>query len=436
MSTALAIAAVTALIKEKLEERLAANGISEVIGGSVTVSAVAPDLIKGEGNSEPRVNIFLYQVTPNAAWRNRELPAHDAGGERTSNPPLALELHYLLTAYAKEDMHAEVLLGQVAQLLHELPVFSRALLAKAQEAWAEKPEQLYKKLAAADLAGQFDGIRTTPQPLSVEEISKLWSALQVSYRPSSAYQVSVVLIESQRPARSALPVQARRVRVLPMDLPYIDAVEPQTAEAGSTISILGRNLKGEVVSVRFGSIAVTPEPDRTSYARISLELPAGLRCGVNTVQVRHDIDISPDAPPPVVRPGFVSNIGAFVLRPEATAAVVPGEIEEVTENGVVWRKGPVHCGFTPRVGRRQRVVLLLNELTSVPGATAKAFSFNAPQDNGITAPGVEDTATIDIPFKIRKTAAGTYLARVRVDDAESELTADSEGKYDGPSVTL
>ena len=43
-------------------------------------------------------------------------------------------------------------------------------------------------------------------------MSKLWSAIQSHYRPSSAYQVSVVLIEGTRPAVSPLPVLSRGKR--------------------------------------------------------------------------------------------------------------------------------------------------------------------------------------------------------------------------------
>jgi hypothetical protein len=45
--------------------------------------------------------------------------------------------------------------------------------------------------------------------MSVEEMSRLWSAIQSHYRPSAAYQVSVVLIEARRPAQRPLPVISR-----------------------------------------------------------------------------------------------------------------------------------------------------------------------------------------------------------------------------------
>ena len=49
----------------------------------------------------------------------------DAQGARLTNPPLALDLHYLLTAYGSVDLNAEILLGFAMDLLNETPMLSR-----------------------------------------------------------------------------------------------------------------------------------------------------------------------------------------------------------------------------------------------------------------------------------------------------------------------
>src|SRR6266404_2868983 len=126
MSGALAIAAVTASLKDRLNNSLLDQDLSHV--GSFSVTAQPPDRIS-TGTTETNVlNLFLYQVTPNLGWRNAELPSRDNGGSRTTNPPLALDLHYLLTAYGSQDMNAEILLGYAMQLMHEFPVLTRAQL--------------------------------------------------------------------------------------------------------------------------------------------------------------------------------------------------------------------------------------------------------------------------------------------------------------------
>src|SRR5215472_5535245 len=127
MSSALAIAGVTAVIQSFLN--VVYNNPSSVLG-SVTVSAIAPDIIQagvaGGGTVQLQVNLFLHQVTYNAAWRNVEMPLLAPDGRtRLSNQPLALDLHYLLTVYAHEDSEAEVLLGYGVFFLHQNPVLSR-----------------------------------------------------------------------------------------------------------------------------------------------------------------------------------------------------------------------------------------------------------------------------------------------------------------------
>ena len=123
MSSPLAIGAVSAVLRNLLD-----NGLVDISGtlGPVTVSALAPDRIDvDEANFAPRLNLFMHQVLPNAAWRNRELPARAPTGERISNAPLALDLYYLVTAYGVADFQAEILLGYAMHLLHERSVLLR-----------------------------------------------------------------------------------------------------------------------------------------------------------------------------------------------------------------------------------------------------------------------------------------------------------------------
>ena len=126
MSSPLAIAAVTAALKDLLNDGLLNHDLSPV--GSISVTAVPPDRVV-TGQTEPnQLNIFLYQVTPNLGWRNAGLPARDGTGVRLTAAPLALDLHYLVTAYGSQDLNAEILLGYAMHLLHETPVLTRAQL--------------------------------------------------------------------------------------------------------------------------------------------------------------------------------------------------------------------------------------------------------------------------------------------------------------------
>ncbi len=143
---------------------------SGVLGSTITVSLMPPDRVVATGGAEAsQLNLFLHQVTPNQGWRNERLPSLDgAGRQRLSNPPLALNLHYLLSAYSSGDLHAEILLGYAMQLLHETPVLSRGAIRTALDpsppVGAVLPPAL-RALADSGLEDQVEQIRITPEYL-------------------------------------------------------------------------------------------------------------------------------------------------------------------------------------------------------------------------------------------------------------------------------
>jgi hypothetical protein len=211
MSSPLAIAAVTAAIKDLLNDGLLNNDLSSI--GSFTVTSLPPDRIS-TGQTEPnQLNVFLYQITPNSGWRNAMLPSRDSGGTRLSNPPLALDLHFLVTAYGAEDLNAEVLLGYAMQLLHDTPVLTRqqlrTVLGGVNPVDGTILPSPFGNMSAADLADQIELIKITPVFLNTEDLSKLWTSMQARYRPSMAYMASVVLMQSSASTRSAPPVLKR-----------------------------------------------------------------------------------------------------------------------------------------------------------------------------------------------------------------------------------
>ena len=217
MSNALAIAGVTAVLKDLLDDGMIDHAVTDTLGAGVTVSALAPDEIDLGTDKQPRLNLFLYQVTPNAAWRNMGFPACDASGRRTNNPPLALDLHYMLTAYGALDLQAEVLLGYATLLLHQTPVLSRAAILKSLNpptppVTGSLLPTVYKALQASALADQLEQIKITPEVMNTEELSKLWTAIQTHYRPTATYLVTVVLIQPTVPTSAPLPVLSRGPR--------------------------------------------------------------------------------------------------------------------------------------------------------------------------------------------------------------------------------
>jgi hypothetical protein len=452
MSTALAIAAVTAVLKDLLNNGLIDHNVSASVG-EVTVSALPPDRIDALDAelSKSRLNLFLYQVTPNVGWRNVGLPSHNGRGERVNNPPLALDLHYLLTSYGAEEFHGEILLGYGMQLLHETPVLTReairiSLAPPTPVVGGGGLPPAMQALFTSDLAEQVEQIKIIPEALNTEELSNLWPAFQAKYRPTAAYQVSVVLIESRRSTRPALPVQARRVRVIPFQHPVIDQfksqanaggpiMENQPILAGFNLVIAGRQLRGEDTLVKVGGIEVKPADGDVTESQIIVPIPGGLQAGVQGVQV---IQRTLLGSPPTPHRGFESNVAAFVLNPHL---VEPIGLANLQGTGTELRSARVDLTVDPAVGDTQRVVLFLNELIpleSPPGpeeSKAQAYSFSAPSRIPLSPPSPPGPSQI-ISIPISGVEAGDYLVRIQVDGAESPLGTDAEGRYNSPMVTI
>ena len=418
MSSPLAIAAVTAVLQKFLQNSVAKYGLDGILNGTVKVSAEAPDRIENGAASPDRINLFLFQATENQGWRNNDLPTHNANGDRISNPPLALDLSYLLTAYGSADFHAEVLLGHAMSVLHEMPVFTRDAIRAAIP--VPPPTTLPNALTNANLADQIEQIKIVPQVMPVEEISKIWSALQSQYRPTAVYKATVVLIETDKSIRPTLPVRARSIAVIPFQRPSIDLIQSQVTDAdpivadqpilaGYNLVIDGRQLRGDTTRVLIDEEEIIPADNNLSATRIIVPLPATLQPGLHAVQVVHRVDFGTGFPSDPHR-GVESNVAAFVLAPQI-----------ITPPLNAARNSTLTLNIEPQVGRAQRAALLVgNGTISIPARPTA---------------GPPTTGSLDFPIPI-DFATGPQLLRVQIDGAESPLDVDANGLFASPTITI
>ena len=128
MSDYLAVGGVSAVLRWILANALTGGGPSSIIGVSSPVTALSPDLVPTGADEQPQINLFMYYASLNASFRNNALPSQDTQGRRVSNPPLALDLHYLVSAYGKNECAPEILLAWAMQVFHETPILSRKLI--------------------------------------------------------------------------------------------------------------------------------------------------------------------------------------------------------------------------------------------------------------------------------------------------------------------
>ncbi|HYY93298.1 MAG TPA: DUF4255 domain-containing protein, partial [Pyrinomonadaceae bacterium] len=156
MSNGLAISAVTLTLQDIIRKNV------PELASMTAVTSLPPDKVTA-GDTD-QLNLFLYHVMPSAAWRNFDLPHQVRPGE-LAQPPLPLVLDYLITAYGKND---HVLLGKTMSVLHDHLLLS--------------PDEIRAVLSNTGLDQQVERVRITLQPLSLEEMYRLWNGFQTQYR--------------------------------------------------------------------------------------------------------------------------------------------------------------------------------------------------------------------------------------------------------------
>ncbi len=217
MSNALAIAHVTQALALLIE-----NNLRPEIDMAVSVETRKPP---AEPPTEPTVNVFLYQVTPNPSMRNNDLATRASDGTLLKRAVAALDLHYVISAYGEEtELVGQRLIGSVVRTLHEIPALPQDVI----EAAAELPY-----LEGSDLAESPQRVRFIPQVMDVDETSKLWGMLyQTPYTLSVVYTGTLVLIDGRDQPVPAQAVERSSVRVLPFGPPGA----PVPARAGDRSS--------------------------------------------------------------------------------------------------------------------------------------------------------------------------------------------------------
>jgi hypothetical protein len=261
MSKSQAIAAVTSMLAHQV-------GVST--GADVKIGR--PTVPEGNDAPPRKVQLFLYQVTPNAALRNVDLPTRDTAGQRImQRPQVALDLHYLFSFYGDDEkLEPQLLMGQVMRDIHARPILTRQVIATIINNIGDAERK--QIIEDSEIGNSIELVKFAPSVLSLDDMFKLWSVFsQTPYVLSVAYQATVLLIEAEETAQSALPVlqrgkDDRGVETLLAPFPIIEEVyfglpadkdavprplSYPSAKLDSVLILKGQNLGGDEVRVRF-----------------------------------------------------------------------------------------------------------------------------------------------------------------------------------------
>ncbi|MFI2372836.1 DUF4255 domain-containing protein [Streptomyces sp. NPDC018833] len=394
MSDALAVAAATETLRVVLQD-----AVGRTLDGTI-VTARPPDEAAA-GAAGAVLNLFLYRMTVDGAWRNTD-PVGARPGE-THRPPIPLVLHYMVTAYGTGgDDHsaAHRLLGAAMAAFHDRPVL--------------RPADIGSAAGFSDLHLQQEPVRISPAVMSTEEMCRLWTALGARYRPSVAYEARVVLIDSSVPGRAPLPVVRRGAEGRGPEAaaattvgawPELHALTPAVAAPGAGLVLTGGRLDAGLPSVRLthpllGGPVVLPAR-AVGATQVRATLPDDHAAGRWSVVV---VLTAPDGSERTTRSRPLDVMPRITGRLPMTAAR--------DGDGTVTLK----VGCTPQVHPGQRVELLVGDLPVPVEPVARA------------------TRTLRVRFRSPHGRPGRYALRLRVDGVDSPLTGTDAEQLDADTA--
>lgn len=175
MSEYTAIRAISESLRALLEQYITEPGVEAVV--------LSPQEMREDNRSG--VSVWLYRVTRNEHLLNQ--PPQRLSATEFARNPLPVNLHYLLTPIMTDILDEQTLLGRILQVFNDHPVLRGSHLQN-------------------DLAGSGDSFRVHLETLTLEELTRVWGALQEPYQTSLSYLVQVVSIDSEEPPRTATPL--------------------------------------------------------------------------------------------------------------------------------------------------------------------------------------------------------------------------------------
>jgi hypothetical protein len=182
------IAATTAAIKALLDR---AAGASPDFSG-VGVSAFRTEDLQTPPSAETPlvVSIYLYRVTLSSVRVGTPAVVDRLG--RRMRAPVPLDLHYLVTAWARSALMQQKLLGWAIRALDDNPVLPATLLNDGGWAGTFAPTET---------------VELSWQPLAAQEEWDLWQVAQTNQQPSATYLARGVALESLVPVTEEPLVQ-------------------------------------------------------------------------------------------------------------------------------------------------------------------------------------------------------------------------------------
>ena len=282
----------------------------------ITPSSSSPESVRASQQGDCQLSLYLLHVGQNPFLRNT--PVLGTTALRNTQQPLALDLSYLLTAFAGDNADREQQAMSVAlRCFHEQPI--------------------------STASGQY--LTVTVGTDTLEEMSRLWQSFTCAYRLSAIVRVAVALMTPSQPPDTASPPPRKvDIAVAPAAAPLaatpqlfgpsravslavpagstdptqvVTTAAPLVATAGARLLVGGQGLSGSLaINVFLGTLDGTPPWNVTQW-RANATLDAELVLNLPTTYSLASLPAVPaNLPPPGV---YLLAVGGAAPAPQSPA---------------------------------------------------------------------------------------------------------------------
>ncbi len=263
MSNFEAIAEVSETLNNLLKENMN-------MGEELVITLTSPD--ETVQTDKHRLNIYLYHISENSFFKNQPFIPKKGDLSKKQYPSLSLNLFYMITPFAAapatEPQEAQKVLGQAMRIFHENSIV---------------PEDYLQ----GDLKGSAEEIKLILNPVSLDDMTKIWNSLTKPFRLSVCYEVSVIQISSIFEVPSAKLVEETRVKVntnFKTPSVVITSIRPAKGPPGTIFSIFGKGFKGIKVEIYIDTTNVS-RFTVVSNEQVNCVLPEGVSSGIKSVKI-------------------------------------------------------------------------------------------------------------------------------------------------------
>lgn len=142
---------------------------------------------------EEGISLYLYRIAVNGSRRNLS-PTVGPNGQRF-RPPIPLDLHYMVSAWAKTAAKQQRLLGWTIRTLADLPILPAGMLNHYG------PE--------TNIFRPGETVELILDQLTLQDLNNLWSATKITPPLSINYVARMIAVESSLEIPDAAAVQTR-----------------------------------------------------------------------------------------------------------------------------------------------------------------------------------------------------------------------------------